>query len=133
MSDPRETQVLRANAAFYDAFREGDLDAVEAAWARSLPVACIHPGWQILRGRELVMQSWRSILLGGSRPDIYCDDPSCHLLGDIAFVTCVERIGDGALAATNIFAREDSTWRLVHHHAGPLSQAPIDLPSGPLN
>ncbi|MCH2172649.1 nuclear transport factor 2 family protein [Myxococcota bacterium] len=133
MSDSREAEVLRANASFYDAFRAGDFEALDAAWARNLPVACIHPGWQILRGRELVMQSWRSILFGGNRPDIHCDDTHCHLLGDFAFVTCLERIGEGALTATNVFAREDSAWRLVHHQAGPLSQVPNDQPSGPLN
>jgi hypothetical protein len=28
---------------------------------------------------------------------------------------------DGAeLCATNVFAREDGAWKLVHHHAGPV-------------
>ena len=41
---PDEHAVLAANAAFYRAFAERDVDAMDALWARSIPVACIHPG-----------------------------------------------------------------------------------------
>ena len=35
--------VLDANDAFYRAMREGDLDAMEALWARARTVSCTHP------------------------------------------------------------------------------------------
>ena len=63
-----ERAVLAANAAFYRAFAERDVAAMDALWARSTPVACIHPGWQVLNGREAVMASWRGILAGVPPP-----------------------------------------------------------------
>jgi len=36
---------LFANEAFYRAFADRDIDAMDALWARGEPVLCIHPGW----------------------------------------------------------------------------------------
>lgn len=119
-----EEQLLRANAAFYAALANGDLAAMDAVWSRRLPVACIHPGWQPLLGREEVMASWEAIFAGGRAPAIRCEGAETHLLGSTAFVTCFERIGAEALAATNLFVLEDGAWRLVHHHAGPVAPRP---------
>ena len=62
--------MLFANEAFYRAFADGDLAAMDAVWASAAPVACIHPGWNLLDGREAVMASWRAILNNPKRPDI---------------------------------------------------------------
>ncbi|MEE8533734.1 MAG: nuclear transport factor 2 family protein, partial [Alphaproteobacteria bacterium] len=43
-----EQTVLFVNEAFYQAFADGDLAAMDAVWAREAPVACIHPGWAAL-------------------------------------------------------------------------------------
>ncbi len=130
----RESEVLAANQAFYDAFARGDFAAVEALWARRAPVACIHPGWGALHGREEVIASWRSILEGGSGPPVKCTRPSASVLGDAAFVVCGETIQGAELVATNVFVREDGTWKLVHHQAGPVHRRPeARRPSGMLN
>ncbi|TMA07756.1 MAG: DUF4440 domain-containing protein, partial [Deltaproteobacteria bacterium] len=57
-----EREVLEANAAFYAAFTQRDADAMDVLWAREVPVACLHPGWEPLSGREEVVSSWRRIL-----------------------------------------------------------------------
>lgn len=111
-------RVLMANEGFYLAFAEGDAPAMEALWAERAPVACIHPGWAPLWGREQVMRSWRDIFDAGP-PPIRCHGARAHLYGEVAFVTCYEAIDGGLLAATNIFVREDEAWKMVHHHAGP--------------
>lgn len=116
-----EPLVLAANQAFYDAFAEGDLDALDALWAKGVPVACIHPGWDALYGRKEVMASWRSILSGDHAPEVTCLEPTAHLLGDTALVICGESIDDHYLIATNVFVREDGRWKLCHHQAGPVS------------
>ncbi len=142
MSD--EEAVLEANARFYRAFAARDADAMDALWARTLPVACIHPGWSALRGRARVIASWRGILGGATVPAIQFSEASVHLLGEVAFVICYEHFAiedagpTGArLLATNVFAREDGEWRLVHHQAGPTSQRsdpePPPKPRGDLN
>ncbi len=121
-----ETQAVRAaNEAFYRAFAEGDLAAMEALWARAAPVACIHPGWLALTDREAVIESWTVIL--GDPPPISATDAVVHPLPGAAFVTCVERVGDIALVATNIFVPEDGAWKIVHHQAGHTTRAPAPM------
>ena len=52
------------NAAFYAAHEQQDLDAMRAVWDHGDDVVCVHPGWPILRGWELVEESWRRIFAG---------------------------------------------------------------------
>jgi ketosteroid isomerase-like protein len=125
-----EIDILDANAAFYAAFAARDLSALEDLWARAEPVACVHPGWNALRGREEVMASWRAIL-SGDAPAIRCTAATAHVAGGAAFVVCQERIPGGpALIATNFFVREGGSWRICHHHAGPLYQTPDEPAPG---
>jgi len=116
-----ETLVLAANQAFYDAFARRDLGALDALWAERAPVACIHPGWDALHGRDEVMASFGAIFRGSGAPAIECVAPIVHVLGDTAFVICGEAIEGAYLIATNIFVREDGRFRLCHHQAGPVS------------
>jgi ketosteroid isomerase-like protein len=120
-----EREVLEANETFYDAFTRRDPEAMGALWAREAPVACLHPGWEPLFGREAVLESWRRILDGGGDPpEIRCERASAHVQGDWAWVICAEVLPEGALAATNLFVREEGAWRMVHHHASPLPARP---------
>jgi hypothetical protein len=115
---PEEIAVLDANSSFYRAFARRDLRAMEGIWARGPAVACIHPGWDAVRGREEVMASWRAIL-AGEAPAISCADASAEVLGGVAWVICRERIPDGPpVVATNVFVREEGAWRLLLHQAG---------------
>lgn len=107
---------LDANTAFYRALADGDYAAMDLLWARTVPVACIHPGWPVIRGRDPVMESWRAIMR--NPPTIARESAAGHLLGPLAAITCVERIGSAPLAATNLFVIEDGAWRMIHHHAG---------------
>ena len=116
-----EPDVLAANSAFYDAFTRGDLAAMDQLWARRAPVACIHPGWDALRGRDRVMQSWRAILGGGGGPEVRCAAPVAHVHGETAVVICREILATGRLIATNVFVREGERWMLVHHQAAPIA------------
>ncbi len=119
-----ETAVLDANATFYRAFTDGDYSAMDELWARRAPVACLHPGARALLGRKPVLDSWRQILGGASRFELRCEQPVVHVSGDAAIVTCYEAAVDrpAHLAATNVFVLEDGRWRMVHHHAGPISR-----------
>ena len=128
MSD--DDDVLAANRAFYEAFRGEDLDAMETLWARAAPVACVHPGWPPLVGRDEVMESWQGILSSGA-PPIRAESASVQRLGDVAYVLCYEVVPGGRLIATNVFVREDGAWRMVHHHAGPVNVTDDDDPEPP--
>jgi hypothetical protein len=121
MSD--QDAVLLANDAFYRALAEGDLEAMDGLWARQAPVACIHPGWGVLAGRDEVMGSWEAIF-SHDPPAITCRDARAHICGEAAFVTCYETLDEGVLVATNIFVREGEAWKMVHHQAGPIAPIP---------
>ncbi|HEV2335658.1 MAG TPA: nuclear transport factor 2 family protein [Stellaceae bacterium] len=112
--------VLAANLEFYRAFGARDLAAMDALWARHAPVACIHPGWPPLSNRAEVMESWHSILANPAAPRIACYDERVLLYGDTALVICEEELAGGTLIASNLFVREQASWRIAHHQAGQL-------------
>ena len=119
MSTDDEEAVIAASREFYRAFASGDLEAMDALWSRERPVACIHPGGPVLATRDLILDSWASILRDPDRPAIRAQKVKVFLLGETAFVTCYERVLDGCLAASSVFAREGEAWKLVLHQAGP--------------
>ena len=117
-----ELEVLRANDEFYEAFATRDGARMDDVWAHERPVSCVHPGWSPLDGRTAVMESWRAII-GGDSINIACSAAQAYVAGDSAYVVCFEGLHEEppALVATNIFAREQGAWKLVHHHAGQLA------------
>jgi ketosteroid isomerase-like protein len=119
----KEAAILQANQAFYQAFSRGDFAAMGELWARAAPVACLHPGAPLLSGRAAVLGSWRQILNVAPSFEMVAREPRVCLLGDAAFVTCLEANGKrpAHLIATNVFVWEEERWRMVHHHAGPLT------------
>jgi ketosteroid isomerase-like protein len=129
-----QAEVLDANATFYRAFTDGDYAAMSELWAQRAPVACLHPAARTLIGRTRVLDSWRQILGGTPRFELRCDQPVVHVIGDAAIVTCYEGSADhpAHLVATNVFVLEDGSWRMVHHHAGPIS-SPVPRPGPPLS
>lgn len=128
---PEREALLFANEAFYRAFADRDYPAMEQAWASADPVACIHPGWPPLSGRDAVLDSWRRILANEESPQVVCRRPEAYLLGEVGFVICYETVGAAALVATNVFRREGRQWRMVHHQAGPAPAPPADDPAEP--
>jgi ketosteroid isomerase-like protein len=116
-----ESEVLATNEAFYAAFNARDLGAMDRLWAREHAVACVHPGWNVLSGREQVMQSWAAILSNPAQPRITSGGERVFLLGDVAYVICREPVAGAPLAATNVFAREEGEWRLLHHHSSAVA------------
>lgn len=127
MSDDAKA-LLAVNEAFYRAFAGRDAEAMAALWARRAPVACIHPGWDVLTDHAAVVASWRQLLANPSSPAVRCRDARAYVLGNAGFVTCHEVLPEGVLVATNIFVREDGGWKVVHHQAGPVA---IPTPSTP--
>lgn len=111
--------VLAANSEFYRIFQERDIAALEDLLAVRSPVACIHPGWDILTDREEVLSSWRQILSHQQDVAIECRDATPYVFDDVAIVLCHEHLGGHVLAATNMFRHEEGEWRMIHHQASP--------------
>jgi ketosteroid isomerase-like protein len=118
-----DSLILAANDAFYGAFARRDVDTMDTLWARNVAVACIHPGWEVLHGRGEVMASFHAILASPNAPPIKAGRASVTRLGDdVAIVVCTESIDSTELVATNLFVREDGSWKLAHHQAGPIAR-----------
>ena len=128
MSEDEEIRAaLAANAEFYDALASGNYGAMDELWAATTPVLCTHPGTPALHGREAVMESWRDVL--SSPPPVTCSSSRVAVVRGLAFVTCLEHIGDGTLAASNVFVWENRSWKLVHHQSGALSTLDPETPA----
>jgi ketosteroid isomerase-like protein len=117
-----EEAVLAANQRFYDAFSAHDSGAMARLWARDLTVACVHPGWEALYGREAVLASFRAILADPRAPEVRPSDERVILVGKTALVMCTEHVLGAELVATNVLALEEGEWKMVHHHASPTAQ-----------
>ncbi len=132
-----EALILRANEGFYLAFERRDLAAMDAVWAADAPVACIHPGWGPIVGRDAVMRSWHDILANPASPEVTCGSPQAHLLGDVGYVICMEHVTlpdegqRGVFVATNTFVREAGEWRMALHQSSPVADELVDEPTRP--
>ncbi|MGE5146319.1 MAG: nuclear transport factor 2 family protein [Candidatus Eiseniibacteriota bacterium] len=122
MSDDNRA-LLAANEAFYRAFASRDAETMAGLWARTVPVACIHPGWDVLTDHAAIVASWRRLLANPASPAVRCRDAKAFTVGAAGFVVCHEVLPEGVLVATNFFVREDGRWKLVHHQAGPVALA----------
>ena len=123
-----------ANAAFYQAFLDRDLAAMDRVWALRLPVLCIHPGAAPLATREQVLASWHAILANPRSPILEHRVETILHFGDIALLTCYEwskAQPDAALVATNGFALEDGVYKMILHHAGPVQGSAVPGPPPP--
>ena len=112
-------EILALNERFYEAFRSRDIEALDGLLATEHPVAVVHPGWRALTGRDAVLASWRAIFRNPRAPEVHCDNPVVLFMGAVAMVICTERLPEGGLVATNLYAEQSDGWRLTHHHAGP--------------
>ncbi len=122
LSDRQKAALLFANEAFYLAFSNGDIVAMERLWAKDFSVSCLHPGWEPLMGRNNVMASWRAVL--PTNPKIQQSSPNAFGIGDMGYVICYEKVGESFLLATNVFIIEDNAWKMTHHQAGPTDSTP---------
>jgi ketosteroid isomerase-like protein len=132
-------EVEAANAAFYAAFEEADLDAMRALWLDAPDSVCVHPGAMPVRGAGAVHRSWALVMAHTTYIQFFLTDVEVSLRDDVATVTCTENVltGDdrtgpdvfgGATAlATQVFVRTPDGWRLWLRHAAPvLSDADDD-------
>ena len=116
--------LLFANEAFYRAFADRDGAAMDEVWGHREPIACIHPGWDLLTGREAVMRSWAAIIANPDSPAITCRAALARVEGGVGAVVCYEELDGQFLLATNVFVRDGRLWKMVHHQSGPTRGRP---------
>lgn len=137
MSGDVNILIEQANAAFYRALESGVIARMEEVWAHEDWVRCVHPGWDLLIGWPRVRESWEMIFEGGQRMRASPSDVWVRVIGDMAWVSCLENItvfGESSFdsaqaAATNLFIYRENRWLMVHHHASPVPQIIPDASS----
>lgn len=129
--------VDQAQAAFYRAFSEADLEAMAAVWADDRPVACVHPSGPRHEGLPAVLASWKRIFSGASGTSIRVLERERSASSNLAVSWVVEEIGvdnpgvnRAEVLATNVYARTPNGWRMVLHHAS-MAPGPSPTPRTP--
>ncbi|CAI9098346.1 OLC1v1034978C1 [Oldenlandia corymbosa var. corymbosa] len=118
-----KASVLAANARFYEAFRNGNLAAMQALWSKGDNVCVVHPGVSGISGYDSVMGSWEIVWAEYEFPlQIDILDVQVHVKGDVGYVTCIEKVKTkgsswGKQFATNVFEKIDGQWHICVHHA----------------
>ena len=124
-----------ANAAFYSAFENGDLDAMADVWEHSDRVAVTHPGWPTLRGWARVAGSWDAIFRNTPYIQFVLTDEEVVVNGEVAWVTLDENILQATGSADNTGelsgARVAAVNVFVHAQPGMADGAPPRLAREP--
>jgi ketosteroid isomerase-like protein len=125
-----EQEVAKANENFYRAFESLDIKQMEKVWAKESHIQCGHPGWRIIRGWDLVMESWRRIFENTPAIRFSLTDISIEIRGSLAWVTLYENLTSSVegknvsatVLTTNIFEKGAEGWRVIHHHGSSVAQ-----------
>lgn len=122
--DLSDAGVRSANAQFYEALEQADLERMDDIWVKTDDAICAHPGRTPLRGWTEVWASWHAILSSGGNPQVILTEEEITRRGSIAWVTATENmISDGhtgAATALNVFEHDGDRWRMIVHHAAPV-------------
>ncbi|MCH8312098.1 MAG: nuclear transport factor 2 family protein [Nitrospinae bacterium] len=125
-----ELEILNVNENFYQAFNRGDLNLMKSVWAQNDSVVCIHPGWEVLRGFDVIIQSWEKIFVGSENLEIKLSEIKVSGDGGMVWVSCQENLFAMSMSgvqvskvhATNLFEKVRDQWKMVLHHASSVPQ-----------
>jgi len=115
-----------AEAQFYEALREGDIDKLMAVWADDDEVVCVHPGGPRIVGPRAIRGAFEAIFAAGRIQAEIERVRRVHTL-DAAMHSVVERVHlvlpqgprTAFVMATNVYVKTTQGWRMVAHHASP--------------
>jgi uncharacterized protein (TIGR02246 family) len=112
-----------AEAAFYAAFQQKDLEAMMAVWALEEDIICVHPLGPVLRGRQAIRQSWQAIFQGSTKMTFRIESQRQMQTDRLAIHMVYEHIRAldqrHTVTATNAYRLTSGGWRMILHHASP--------------
>jgi ketosteroid isomerase-like protein len=115
-----------AEAQFYDALRDGDLERVMAVWADDDEIVCVHPAGARVVGPQAVRAAFESVFAAGQiavQPEhvkqVHAMGCAVHSVLERIDVATVEGPQTGWIVATNVYVKTSQGWRMVAHHASP--------------
>ncbi len=116
-----------AEAAFYKAFSEADLDQMKAVWLDTPSVICTHPMAERIVGYRLVIGSYLGMFQGQGQLKATITQVETLLSADMSVHTGVEVLYQDAsefrMQVTNVYRSTQDGWRMVLHHASPVHRA----------
>ena len=122
-----------AEAQFYEAVRDGDLERLMAVWADDDDVVCVHPGGTRVVGPQAVRAAFEAIFSNGNiavHPEhvkrIHAMGSAVHSVLERIDVVTSDGPRTGWIVATNVYVKTGAGWRMVAHHASP--GAPDEIP-----
>ena len=118
-----------AEEAFYDAMQRGDAQGMMALWADDDDVTCVHPNGPRLIGIDAIRQAFEHIFANGG-VGVRVSDVRVHQGAVVAVHNLIEQVavqGRGGsqvidCSATNVYVKTANGWRIVLHHASPVSE-----------
>lgn len=127
-----QDEVYKANKTFYQAFESLEIKKMEEIWVNESYIQCIHPGGGLLRGWELVVESWRRIFENTQEIRFMLTEVRIEIRDSLAWVTLYENITSrlggeiitAVVLATNILEKRPEGWRVIHHHGSNVVQLP---------
>ncbi len=118
MEDSEELRVIAANSGFYAALSGSDIVAMNALWAEGGELAVLHPGWDMIEGREEIMRSWKNIFSDPQGLDIEFGNGTVEFTEDEAVVKGSEFMRSSVTKVVNVFRKQaDGDWQMVFHGA----------------
>jgi ketosteroid isomerase-like protein len=115
-----------AEAQFYEALRDGDLERVMAVWADDDEVVCVHPGGARVVGPQAVRSAFEAMFAGGHvvvHPEhvkrVQSMGCAVHSVLERIDVVTADGPRTGWILATNVYLKTSQGWRMVAHHASP--------------
>jgi ketosteroid isomerase-like protein len=120
-----EEQVLKANEAFYRALQSKDWKKLETVWLHEDWVQFLHHDMPRASGWKDVVSAFVLLFRGTMHLNVSFGAPDVRVVGDAAWVTLSEEVTmdvEGGFITmrsqtTNIFARRNGQWKMVHRHS----------------
>jgi ketosteroid isomerase-like protein len=113
-------------AAFYEALRTADADALLACFADEDEIVCIHPGGPRLVGAAAIRASFEAMFQNGSvqaKPQnlraVESGGTAVHSVLEHIQVLTQDGPREAYVIATNVYLRTPLGWRMLAHHASP--------------
>ena len=135
-------RVEAVNQAFYDAYRDRDIDAMAEVWLPSPYARCVHPSWELVVGWTDIRESWTELFRSIEHAEFQLEDVHIEVAGRIAWVNLLAyatlHTDDGEVIsassiATNIFEFTEGRWRMTLHHSSSFLEDELEEDEDPMD
>jgi ketosteroid isomerase-like protein len=122
-----ENDIRKASDKFYAALNSilnGDWTPMSDVWSRNPEVSTMHPVGGTEVGWDEIRASWENLAKICLNGRVELRDQRICVGEDLAYVTGTEHVNlligkdqvQADLRVSNVFRREGSEWKMVHHH-----------------